>query len=104
MNICGRAYVVPRVYWITDELKKSIPGVLFHPLSLLAHRIVALVRKNWHAHGPQPTSANYSALTVARSAPHRPPLSWCHTRFLRPKPDAHRMYAQDQVVIHTVRM
>jgi transposase InsO family protein len=29
---------------------------------------------------------------------------YCHTRFLRPKPDAHRMYAQDQVVIHTVRM
>jgi hypothetical protein len=29
---------------------------------------------------------------------------WCHTRFLRPKPDAHRMYAQDQVGIHTVRM
>jgi hypothetical protein len=28
----------------------------------------------------------------------------CHTRFLRPKPDAHRMYAQDQVVIHMVRM
>jgi hypothetical protein len=28
----------------------------------------------------------------------------CHTRLLRPKPDAHRMYAQDQVVIHTVRM
>jgi hypothetical protein len=28
----------------------------------------------------------------------------CHTRFLRPKSDAHRMYAQDQVVIHTVRM
>jgi hypothetical protein len=28
----------------------------------------------------------------------------CHTRFLKPKPDAHRMYAQDQVVIHTVRM
>jgi hypothetical protein len=28
----------------------------------------------------------------------------CHTWFLRPKPDAHRMYAQDQVVIHTVRM
>jgi hypothetical protein len=28
----------------------------------------------------------------------------CHTQFLRPKPDAHRMYAQDQVVIHTVRM
>jgi Glu-tRNA(Gln) amidotransferase subunit E-like FAD-binding protein len=27
-----------------------------------------------------------------------------HTRFLRPKPDAHRMYAHDQVVIHTVRM
>jgi hypothetical protein len=23
---------------------------------------------------------------------------------LRPKPDAHRMYAQDQVVIHTARM
>jgi hypothetical protein len=36
-----------------------------------------------------------------------PLLAWpdiCHTRFLRPKPDAHRMYAQDQVVIHTVRM
>jgi hypothetical protein len=32
------------------------------------------------------------------------PGSSCHTRFLRPKPDAHRMYAQDQVVIHTVRM
>jgi hypothetical protein len=31
-------------------------------------------------------------------------LRECHTRFLRPKPDAHRMYAQDQVVIHTVRM
>jgi Glu-tRNA(Gln) amidotransferase subunit E-like FAD-binding protein len=31
-------------------------------------------------------------------------LADCHTRFLRPKPDAHRMYAQDQVVIHTVRM
>jgi hypothetical protein len=31
-------------------------------------------------------------------------MSFCHTRFLRPKPDAHRMYAQDQVVIHTVRM
>jgi Glu-tRNA(Gln) amidotransferase subunit E-like FAD-binding protein len=33
--------------------------------------------------------------------------SWdksCHTQFLRPKPDAHRMYAQDQVVIHTTRM
>jgi hypothetical protein len=30
--------------------------------------------------------------------------AWCHSRFLRPKPDAHRMYAQDQVVIHTVRM
>jgi hypothetical protein len=28
----------------------------------------------------------------------------CHTRFLRPKLDAHRMHAQDQVVIHTVRM
>jgi hypothetical protein len=28
----------------------------------------------------------------------------CHTWFLRPKPDAHRMYAQDQVAIHTVRM
>jgi hypothetical protein len=28
----------------------------------------------------------------------------CHTQFLMPKPDAHRMYAQDQVVIHTVRM
>jgi hypothetical protein len=28
----------------------------------------------------------------------------CHTQFLRPKPDTHRMYAQDQVVIHTVRM
>jgi hypothetical protein len=27
-----------------------------------------------------------------------------HIRFLRPKPDAHRMYVQDQVVIHTVRM
>jgi Glu-tRNA(Gln) amidotransferase subunit E-like FAD-binding protein len=27
----------------------------------------------------------------------------CHTRFLRPKPDAHRMYVQDQVVIHAVR-
>jgi hypothetical protein len=33
-----------------------------------------------------------------------PALYACHTRFLRPKPDAHRMYAQDQVVIHTVRM
>jgi hypothetical protein len=32
------------------------------------------------------------------------PYRMCHTRFLRPKPDAHRMYAQDQVVIHTVRM
>jgi hypothetical protein len=31
-------------------------------------------------------------------------LRACHTRFLRPKPDAHRMYPQDQVVIHTVRM
>jgi hypothetical protein len=31
-------------------------------------------------------------------------LRLCHTRFLRPKPNAHRMYAQDQVVIHTVRM
>jgi hypothetical protein len=31
-------------------------------------------------------------------------LAECHTRFLRPKPDAHRMYAQDQVVIHTARM
>jgi hypothetical protein len=29
---------------------------------------------------------------------------FCHTQFLRPKLDAHRMYAQDQVVIHTVRM
>jgi hypothetical protein len=28
----------------------------------------------------------------------------CHTQFLRQKPDAHRMYAQDQVVIGTVRM
>jgi hypothetical protein len=28
----------------------------------------------------------------------------CHTRFLRPKPDTHRMYAQDQVIIHMVRM
>jgi hypothetical protein len=27
-----------------------------------------------------------------------------HTRFLRPKLDAHRMYAQDQVVIRTVKM
>jgi hypothetical protein len=41
--------------------------------------------------------------------PGTPPISkrtyrMCHTRFLRPKPDAHRMYAQDQVVIHTVRM
>jgi hypothetical protein len=31
-------------------------------------------------------------------------VTFCHTRFLRPKPDAHHMYAQDQVVIHTVRM
>jgi hypothetical protein len=29
-------------------------------------------------------------------------MEYCHTRFLRPKPDAHHMYAQDQVVIHTV--
>jgi hypothetical protein len=28
----------------------------------------------------------------------------CHTRFLRPKPDVHHMYAQDHVVTHTVRM
>jgi hypothetical protein len=28
----------------------------------------------------------------------------CHTRFLRPKLDTHRMYAQDQVIIHMVRM
>jgi hypothetical protein len=28
----------------------------------------------------------------------------CHTRFLSLKPDAHRMYAQDQVVLHTVKM
>jgi hypothetical protein len=27
-----------------------------------------------------------------------------HTWFLSSKPDAHRMYAQDQVVIHTARM
>jgi hypothetical protein len=41
------------------------------------------------------------------STPHRHAtqgVSSCHTRFLRPKPDDHRMYAQDQVVIHTVRM
>jgi hypothetical protein len=31
-------------------------------------------------------------------------LGMFHTRFLRPKLDAHRMYAQDQIVIHTVRM
>jgi hypothetical protein len=29
---------------------------------------------------------------------------FCHTRFLRPILDANRMYAQDQVVIHTARM
>jgi hypothetical protein len=31
-------------------------------------------------------------------------VEMCHTWFLRPKPDAHRMYAHDQVVIHMVRM
>jgi Glu-tRNA(Gln) amidotransferase subunit E-like FAD-binding protein len=31
-------------------------------------------------------------------------LARCHTRFLRPKPNAHRMYAQDQVSIQMVRM
>jgi hypothetical protein len=34
----------------------------------------------------------------------RIPCPGYHTRFLRPKPDAHRMYVQDHVVIHTVRM
>jgi hypothetical protein len=36
------------------------------------------------------------------SSPKEKELSTCHTWFLRPKPDAHRIYAQDQVVIHTV--
>jgi hypothetical protein len=40
----------------------------------------------------------------AASEMHQAEQEICHTRFLRPKPDAHRMYAQDQVVIHTVRM
>jgi hypothetical protein len=31
-------------------------------------------------------------------------VGYCHIQFLRPKPDAHRMYAHDQVVIHTARM
>jgi hypothetical protein len=31
-------------------------------------------------------------------------MPYCHTRFLRPKPYAHRMYDQDQVVMHMVRM
>jgi hypothetical protein len=31
-------------------------------------------------------------------------IARCHTNILRPKPDAHHMYAQDQVVIHTARM
>jgi hypothetical protein len=35
---------------------------------------------------------------------HKENLSRCHTRFLRPKSVAYRMYAQDQFVIHTVRM
>jgi hypothetical protein len=42
-----------------------------------------------------------STHAIPRRMVHR---SWCHTRFLRPKPDAHRMYAQDQDVIHAVRM
>jgi hypothetical protein len=31
-------------------------------------------------------------------------LQACHTWFLSLKPDAHRIYVQDQVVIHTARM
>jgi hypothetical protein len=45
-----------------------------------------------------------SGPTVCHPGPSTHLLAQCHTRFLRPKPDAHRMYAQDQVVIHTVRM
>jgi hypothetical protein len=44
------------------------------------------------------------ALFEKITASERESEEYCHTRFLRPKPDAHRMYAQDQVVIHTVRM
>jgi hypothetical protein len=38
------------------------------------------------------------------AAPGRGGVGRCHTWFLRPQPDAHCMYAQDQVVIHMVRM
>jgi hypothetical protein len=50
-------------------------------------------------YAPPPASSSTSRAPPCPGVPHR-----CHTRFLRPKPDAHRMYAQDQVVIHTVRM
>jgi hypothetical protein len=49
-------------------------------------------------------TASSIALLQATIAKLASEFHFCHTQFLRPKPDTHRMYAQDQVVIHTVRM
>jgi hypothetical protein len=82
-----------------------------------AHRLF-LTRKERRLYFPLPVHASqgvgnfilpldlfFSASTLPlRCSQPSTPLSQCHTRFLRPKPDAHRMYAKDQIVIHMVRM
>jgi hypothetical protein len=55
------------------------------------------------------TQFSYSIAVFRRSRDPLPPNASlvhrvCHTRFLSLKSDAHRIYAHDQVVIHTVRM
>jgi hypothetical protein len=52
---------------------------------------------------PSPQVESVSELYIKPLSTYRPLLG-VTPGFLRPKPDAHRMYAQDQVVIHTVRM
>jgi hypothetical protein len=74
---------------------RLVPMVVTRPSSP-SHRHHSISFSGLHLPSSSSSDSTPSVLAYGRAC--------CHTRFLRTKPDAHRMYAQDQVVTHTVRM
>jgi hypothetical protein len=78
-----------------DTLGQQVPPCVRYGMACILIRDVV---------GSVPCSNEWEFGVVTHPVSHGARGVMCHTQFLRPKPDAHRMYAQDQIVIHTVRM
>jgi hypothetical protein len=72
-----------------------------HQLTLALHHASVVLQHKSLVHHPLEILKVSSIQSIGQSIIQAIQLSH---RFLRPKLDAHRMYAQDQVVIHMVRM